>query len=443
MPWNMICSVKELEPMIIQHSPIKIFVLDNIKETSDTGLIITKDSYACKDYEYDLFLKLTGLDIGNKSYGLYSYVFDCTTNHEVVKDFVSSSDVYSCLDLLFLRGDKSIVGEDPAKQYLQIIKSLSAYLIDSNGISAFIENPITVNDIENWFTSLEIECNLDAQDICSLDDVRILNDPYHDIHIALDRFDITVDNYNSLYVSIDDISYLLNSMKVFDKEAREYLTAESAPSKTLEWPVMITLSNMGGTDHLSYSQVLDDKECVSVTLNNVTYATMAHELAHGYAGDVPVEKNWMNEGFAQYFAYIKFISPELRYSFYESLVSDTSDEETLEYYLKQNNLPQSAEDVDIKTCMYAYILQYWNGNEDMAQRGMFSAPIYSVNGTKERFDGDELSYNEAMCFIAYLIDKYTFKVTWDCMVENQSYTEVFGFPYKKLKADWIESVSNP
>ena len=105
--------------------------------------------------------------------------------------------------------------------------------------------------------------------------------------------------------------------------------------------------------------------------------------------------------------------------------------------MSAKELPASSEDIDVSTCMNAYILQYWNDDEDMAKRSMFSDPIYSMYGNEKRFEGDELSYNEAMTFIAYLIDRFSFKDTWDCMVENKDYVEAFGFPYKKLKADWI------
>ena len=425
-----------------ENNSLKIFVLDNVKEPTEHSLIITRDSFYSKDYRYDLFQKLTGYDRGNKSYGLCSYIFGDTSDEEETKAFISDSDTKSFFDMFFLRGDSDIVGDESARQYLQMVSSLSAYLIDTKGIDRFIADSVTSEDIEGWLLSMGIDAEMDKNDICSLDDVLVLDDPFYDVHIRLDRFDMIADNYASLNTTVDEVASLLKLTRDFDKRAEEYLHSEGAASDTVEWPVNITLSTIGGSNHISNCITRDDG-VIAITLNYIAYATLAHEITHGYAGNISEDKRWMNEGIAQYFSYIKFVSPELRNSFFEILTSDTTDVKTREYYLSVKDVPISPEEVDIKTCMDAYIIQYWDGDEDLTNRAMFSDPIYSVYNTKARYEGDELSYCEAMSFIAYLIDRFSFNITWDCMINNKSYVEAFGLPYKKLKDDWIESVYNP
>lgn len=193
--------------------------------------------------------------------------------------------------------------------------------------------------------------------------------------------------------------------------------------------------------------------------------TVVHETAHQL---VPVTYHYMRfqpsmweyEAIAEYLTYTYFTPGEHQEIFYDDLMestekklADTQNQEEYEelslkaaarkLYFDACGVPASIEDFDAQ----AYIKARVKAMHQLP----YALPFYrrSVNGTYASTgpqaravasaNGNELSYDEAHCFAAYLIGEYGLnEFLRFCMADAPyQYEEIYGLPYETLKQNWL------
>ena len=93
----------------------------------------------------------------------------------------------------------------------------------------------------------------------------------------------------------------------------------------------------------------------------------------------------------------------------------------------------------MSTMIDAMLYAYWCGDEEL-QVPILMQTLAETGYVGSTDPGGELSYCEAQSFVAYLIENYSFEDTWNCMISDLSFEEVYGKPYNLLKKDWTLNI---
>lgn len=162
-----------------------------------------------------------------------------------------------------------------------------------------------------------------------------------------------------------------------------------------------------------YSQMWQ-YEALSEYLGNTLYPTYAreksyYEALYFYTGLDQIEDKTANQRF-----YVKLF----------------------DLYLRNAKMSEVYEDVDaalFNECIAAVPLVF----PDAAPDSDWVHPVsYSYPGLRN-INGNELTYQQAYSFAAWLIEKYSFAAYLDFCLDGLDFGDAFGIPYEEAKAAWL------
>lgn len=108
-------------------------------------------------------------------------------------------------------------------------------------------------------------------------------------------------------------------------------------------------------------------------------------------------------------------------------------------YKKMKGEPKDIEDFDMSGFIDGFLVSYWDGDE-MLQVPIMTEKIWQSDHVDQSACGAELNYWEAESFVTYLIGQSSFETTWNCMINDMDFEEVYGKTYNKLKKEWMQSL---
>lgn len=420
---------------------LKIFVLPSYDTLEiidrQEALIISKNDLETGDYKLPLFLHACNLYADSKNYGAYAFVHQMPFDNNKIAQYLKDEKNREVLDLFYARAYTLCESKENVEMFQQILSSLAAYLIEKEGLETYLVEDISAGKIEEWLEQFSIVLNENEKNICR-DQVLFLRDGKYQMHMVNGQAIYHVVNYEKDFENVTKLRDLIWSEIESREKVKTYLDEQQA-NCFLDDKDFSIIYEIDQQD--KYSVAVSDEKGSVIKLRAFNPATVVHEMTHAIQMIYGDDKIWLNEGMACYFAQIYFMADSEKEVEYQNFLSN---KEWQDYYRARKAMPSNMDEFD-QSLYYSYLIYDYFNNNMQSDRKILAikikeAPEYKDYLQNRKVDGEEISYFEAMSFVEYLIERFTFKEVWECLTTDQSFQDIFGENYKELKIGWQRSV---
>lgn len=337
--------------------------------------------------------------------GIAGYTFSEALNMKMLRDYYTQAENLDVLSLFAAYFFDGFANEQEISIARQTAVSLCGYILEKYGVKAFGEGKLDVYK-QKWLLELGVDREYNDLNSGLLEGYRYASTDEYPLVVTTDRFDV-------LYIKpMPGDLKTPEQIRLFLCGAKEGM---EAIFEAVEQEAPDCLQAVLDNYSLRISYYFYPNEKFSFAYGDrVIYLTSSHSFLHEtvhiivppyitYYGE-----SWRGEAIAEFLPNM-YYQPFNEYSLFCKTIVENS--------LKN---PQS---------------------------GWKFEPIYEVYsraGTSIKENGgNELSYEEAFVFAAYLADKYSLSLFLGyCLDSNARFEEVFGAKYEDVKAEWIEEIIN-
>ena len=317
-----------------------------------------------------------------------------------------------------------------------IATSFTEYLLDKHGLDFYLEVDEIEPSIIEWLGANNIEFDYNDKFAEQLSKVTIDDHLYYDYVFYTERNE-------RLYCK--PTAWIETPFEV-RRYIHEYIEGTEAILAGLEKDAPYTYSfivdnipnvleiffddgNMGSGQSGGYA----GRTQIHLGVDSHPYIVF-HELMHIWCFWLTDMERWQSEGFAEYIPLRYYQSPSIKETI-ANWINDYEHEICFMYKERGYPLESDAADYYLYTqCCAQY--EYNHLNDEEPDLSLTLAEVAGIPKGEMR-DGDELSYDWAMSFVSYLIDK----TSLDDFVKNSSegipLIEAYGMDYEELKAAWM------
>lgn len=432
-----------------QDVELQVLVLDDVSTFNlsqvEGAVILAKDELENEQYRFPLFLSITHLCENSQSFGAYAYIFGLEYDNERIKEYLSKEENRPVLDLFYPRMSEIYSNSEDIGMFQQILVSLATELIEENGLNAYFEETFTKKTVNDWLDKIGSEIRCDNDNVEYVSCLEFKKDNKYDFHIECENVTYQFEACKSSFESAEELgTFIVAEMKARDAIAR-YLKDNNVTSPMFDEAFQLNYEIIGDKVQ-TMSNTESEGKSASIHIYErykwIFQETTTHELTHAYVGMVYGDKAWMNEGLAEYFSMIIFPQSSRRETFYASIEKAESDAECLwrTNYVTMEGVPENIEDFNMSSYLDGCVIAYWDGDKTLEGNLRLEKMLWEIGAAKKSEKGSELSYWEAESFVEYLMEQSSFETTWNCMVNNMNFEEVYGKTYDELKTEWIQSL---
>lgn len=381
--------------------------------------------------EYDPFEKIRQSDEKWLEYGLYAYENKKTPDLKGFFIDMSSLSYLTLYDHLFVYDEE---------KYVPVAEGLFAFIYEEYGAEALLDidkrceyktaflkflgsdlEYIQTKEIETFFANMDFESNSLYKYIMSFDNVTYY---FKDLdYLAIPQY------HGFLYFSTTGLFEMIDYLESneldrgldTDRQFKYYMTF----------------------DDIGYSVTRFSSGDMYI---NDLYSTL-HEAVHAM-GIQTIDNIWLSEGICNYFGralgfnkeltalYVQTFKMAENGSFNDLVAVDNSSailyKKLAENYLACGGKLDSIDDFDYRLFTDLYAI-----NElDTGSFDTVSDTFTLINNKKYTAVGGELSYEQSLSLVIYLVERYGIEKVMDAYY-SQDIISAFGKDYEELKTDWL------
>lgn len=426
---------------------LKIYIVEStvsgkVSLTKETRtLYIPYESFSDLTYQDELVYLITGLKSNWKTKGLSYLALEKNFDEErILDDFKSGKNT----DVLYLAGS-TFLSEWNTEGKIEIAENFAAclteYALDKYGYEEFVSLS-TTSLVKEYLVTLELNkvideeyCNLlqgyyfledDSYSVVAYGDklsfaIPVCGQDIPDV-FALNEFIVNTEKGNDLLLNYLDTN--LNEMK--DEVNRQIIPTIYLDASTTEWPYYsedgIHVSQDGGLGfvfiELAYYYLDLGHELSEIDMESEGLARyLAFVLAQDYASDGSAKK--------RYYSIVR-----------NGLLAEATPSENayLDWYQRRYSEVQSYDEFDLLEVIdfLSYRINEYP-EEFEGFRSSYPLKDYGYGG-----EHTHLTSNEAISFVAYLIDQYSFDALVKYLKTDSSFDECFGMTFKMSEKEWEE-----
>ncbi|MBP5653343.1 MAG: hypothetical protein J6X17_08020, partial [Lachnospiraceae bacterium] len=449
---------EDLKPMHLSEIPLKKYKLEvnnNLSERERNRA--TKEYLSCT--EEDIYsgkylenLELHYIDISVrdlwKKYAIVAFLADEEPDSEAVISFLADADNRDVLSMFPAYFSSYFKTDEEIETDMEIAQLYGRFILDNYGLDE-LKTCVAGDHINEWLSSLGAGYSF-------FDEYAELLDRFEYLEAERCAFAVATDQNIVYYITPPeyeekDVILLreflcqnytgVNSILTYIKdEAPQYW--QRAYDKLMSGPSLnVFLDDMMNTG--GYYNGAD------YAIHLGSYYPFLHEFCHHIVQPGGTSHSWSYEGFG---TYAQLMKSNVVFSYkgvketledYKKRLdcgedfSDNNVKEKYRRYIEKYGVPDSDEDFD--GVAFQRIAAQIETEEQMAGADIFS--VYDAYTSKriQRKENDELSYDQAIFFVEYLIDNYSLPVFLNYSYENVSFTEAFGTTFDEAITAWREA----
>lgn len=419
---------------------VNLYVLE---ETIAGGSYIVGDSIFCDQADFEsgdykkLFIKrVLGIEDQWIVEGLHGYVYGDYVDTKILADYYESADDLSVLSLSYLRFIRELNTEQDLEIAIDTSVAIASFVVQSSGYEA-LDGWLSANNINMWLQFIGADVVYEDPYDGLMSRVHFDVDGYYIAKVTTENDVIYLDIVEESVEGAEDMERFIYRVVHGHAYILNYLMSEAPGHFTglYEGPITYYLSddiyqsqinahsirmNHDGALNILMSQLIledyqDNLWTIPILTNHISRVQLPNELStineHIYA--IVTEGTYEEAIYTQVFDYVR------TYMNGKGVTFDDIDGFVARYYYDATAFGQ---------------LQ----NPDFMRLGALSVPIYEdwQLDSAHRMTGDELTYSQAISFVAYLIDTYSLDAYMVLYESSMDFVAAYGKDYNILKLDW-------
>lgn len=457
MLWNIIMadlralsSVTGIAPDAME--PLTVFVVERAPEGVQrygSRLYCTAEDVENGAYCTALISATLGVEEYWKALGLESYLRDEQADNALLRAAYEQADDLDSLSLFIAYFTSPFASEEEVALAWQTAMAVSRYIIERYGIKALLEEDCIAYKQE-WLHTLGIDRAYDDPLYHPLRDYRFTASGQYPLIAATPGEHVFyIQPLQDLQTAADVRRFLYDA--AVGAEEVLALIAEQAPEYAeavkRRWDAKLDVYCGEGNG----SFAVPSQRKIQLQLSYGYLHELGHILIPTRTDAGPFSPTWQYEGLCEYFSYAVHPARSLMDSYYYDILrlygetgaaegegkSPNADNRQFwshvtELYLSGAAMPGTADELDMTRFVSAMAQAPLRYRETLKD-SVWSIPI---NGQYSRVEGNELTYAQAFCFAADLIERYSLRTYLAYCLEDQTFDEVFGMSYAEAKEIW-------
>lgn len=384
-----------------------------------------------------------------KGVGLAGAAFGAAVDEAALSDAYQQMDDLDCLSLFVSYFTAPFATEAEIRLAEQTAIALCDFMLKNHDVQTFVQGDC-IAARQEWLHHIGVD--------------KEYADPYHPMlmnyrfapHssyplVAINQYDhkIYLEQMEDM-ASAKDLRMFLYDMQA-GPQAVLALVAEQAPERLeavktrYEGRMWVYCGSMDG----SYTYV--EGRNMHLQLSYAYLHELGHILFPTPKGANFYSQMWQYEAVCEYLCHSLHPAYAREKSYYEALYFYTDlhqiEDKTanqrfyvklLDLYLRNAKMPEVYAEVDaalLNACTAAVPLIF----PDAAPDSDWVRPVSDTYPGLRNINGNELTYQQAYTFAAWLIEKYSFAAYLDFCLEGMDFEAAFGMPYEVAKAAWLDA----
>lgn len=391
--------------------------------------------------------------------GLSRYIFEAAPDATELQKFYEDAAHENLLSLFPLYFLPDFVDLDTAQMAEQTAQSVTAYVLEKDGLDAFCELDATMDAVAPWALANQIEAPSLPEGCEAVDALAVAAVSDHSVILqadrTMDRFRFVLEPKDWIATADDFYTYLCRFYAgyhmMLEQMEQALPTAFAQVSQNVEQQITVKFIDIDKTSVGGENQV-------SIGSDGAIWHEILHNmlpLQHG-AKDAD---HWMGEGLAEYFSLpveTQFGGhmQEIMYQYLTAVWNEQMTAEEKEHfdcilrcYTARFAVPEQANEIDYAWLYRSFaITTLLRGDLQLGDYALLmntrSLQARAGLGAGEKdADGNGLTYPEALLMVDYLAERYGIDHVVSSYLAHQSCEEAYGKAYAALYQDfyaWVQ-----